>query len=265
MPETKEYKYDLIDLDDGKVIGSAYTLEEAKELRASCPITVNTDTVVVTFHGTDRVVTDSTWLFESDIRPYGDSPAYKELQRQRGLMTWQERQRIADQEKKDKMTAHKLAKGDKVIFCIGTSGYRIGRIVSLQWDGSPYSIIEDIGGDLFSSSVIAPWSHALNEKIRSLPEDEQQSFLVGWIKLTKGEIMPEQGTIDGNLIRAAACVNACKGINPEAVPLLLEALKFFTAAHVARINSGDCGFWNPEEDAEVIKARAAISKAEGKQ
>lgn len=46
-----------------------------------------------------------------------------------------------------------------------------------------------------------------------------------------------------------------------AAPELLEALEAITAHYVAGVNSGDCGFWNPEEEPQVIAARAAIAKA----
>lgn len=45
---------------------------------------------------------------------------------------------------------------------------------------------------------------------------------------------------------------------------MYEALSFFLERHLELVNSGDCGSWNPETDAEVIKARAALAKAEGK-
>jgi hypothetical protein len=41
-----------------------------------------------------------------------------------------------------------------------------------------------------------------------------------------------------------------------------KALEGLTAMYVAMVNSGDCGFWNPEEEAEVIAARAALRLAE---
>lgn len=49
----------------------------------------------------------------------------------------------------------------------------------------------------------------------------------------------------------------------EAAGELLAALEAFTGMYVSMIDSGDCGFWNPEEEAEVIAARAAIAKARG--
>jgi hypothetical protein len=50
-----------------------------------------------------------------------------------------------------------------------------------------------------------------------------------------------------------------------AAPELLAALEGFLAMYIAAANSGDWGNWNPEEDPEVIAARAAISKATGEQ
>lgn len=48
-----------------------------------------------------------------------------------------------------------------------------------------------------------------------------------------------------------------------AAPDLLAALKTFVAEYVELVESGDAGFWNAEEEAKVIAARAAIAKAEG--
>lgn len=49
----------------------------------------------------------------------------------------------------------------------------------------------------------------------------------------------------------------------EAAPDLLEALKDVTELYVSLVNSGDAGFWNPEEQKEIQAARAAIAKATG--
>jgi hypothetical protein len=48
-----------------------------------------------------------------------------------------------------------------------------------------------------------------------------------------------------------------------AAPELLDALKAMLKMYCELVNSGDCGDWSPEEDEEVIAARAAIAKAEG--
>lgn len=44
---------------------------------------------------------------------------------------------------------------------------------------------------------------------------------------------------------------------------LLAALRQFVERYTAMVHSGDCGNWDPETDAEVIAARAAIARAEG--
>lgn len=48
-----------------------------------------------------------------------------------------------------------------------------------------------------------------------------------------------------------------------AAPEMYEALEDFVEKYTAMINSGDCGFWNPEEEPQVIAARLALSKARG--
>lgn len=47
-----------------------------------------------------------------------------------------------------------------------------------------------------------------------------------------------------------------------AAPDLLEALKTCLSTYVDLANSGDAGFWDPEKEAHVQAARAAIAKAE---
>lgn len=51
----------------------------------------------------------------------------------------------------------------------------------------------------------------------------------------------------------------------SAAPELLAALMKFTEDYVEMVNSGDCGFWDPENEAKVKAARAAIAKALGEQ
>lgn len=45
---------------------------------------------------------------------------------------------------------------------------------------------------------------------------------------------------------------------------LLDALRMFVTEYVELVDSGDAGFWNAEDEPKVIKARAAIAKAEGR-
>ena len=69
-----------------------------------------------------------------------------------------------------------------------------------------------------------------------------------------------------NANRLCACWNACEGINPEAVPDLLEACKHAAASchHPACKCSGEYSA-NPEQycTCHVQKARAALAKAGG--
>lgn len=57
--------------------------------------------------------------------------------------------------------------------------------------------------------------------------------------------------------RIASCVNACKGINPEAVPELLEALR--ECERELSVVWSRLGQVN--ENRHAIKARAALAKA----
>ena len=84
---------------------------------------------------------------------------------------------------------------------------------------------------------------------------ESQGAENGWYELAT--VSGELSTADdaANAERIAACVNACKGIDPEAVPAMLEALggmlKYF-ASYEAEY---DC------ELSEFAAARAAIEAA----
>ena len=59
-----------------------------------------------------------------------------------------------------------------------------------------------------------------------------------------------------SIVHVLACVNACAGINPEAVPALLEACK---AAYNADACDVDCG----RDDGVWPQVAAAIAKARG--
>lgn len=72
----------------------------------------------------------------------------------------------------------------------------------------------------------------------------------------------------GGNMKLALCPDGIQSGNREAdahliaaAPDLFHALKTFVEEYVRLIESGDAGFWNPEEEAKVIAARAAISKA----
>lgn len=49
----------------------------------------------------------------------------------------------------------------------------------------------------------------------------------------------------------------------SAAPDMAEALQGFLDHYVAMVNSGDCGFWNPEDETHVKAARSALAKARG--
>ena len=51
----------------------------------------------------------------------------------------------------------------------------------------------------------------------------------------------------------------------DAIPYaaMREALEEITNYYCRLVNSGDCGFWNPEDDEEVKAARAALRAADG--
>ena len=54
---------------------------------------------------------------------------------------------------------------------------------------------------------------------------------------------------EANAHRIVACVNACKGINPEAIPELLEALQLMVVCTYGK------------KSTSVVKAEVAIAKA----
>ena len=78
------------------------------------------------------------------------------------------------------------------------------------------------------------------------------------------------GAQQANADRIIACVNACAGINPEAVPELLEALEMAMpylerAPKFYKFQRAGREFWPNREEAEgcFFKALAAIAKARG--
>jgi hypothetical protein len=50
---------------------------------------------------------------------------------------------------------------------------------------------------------------------------------------------------------------------PDNVQRLRAALEKLLDHYTALINSGDAGFWDPEEEPEVIEARAALENRHG--
>ena len=82
---------------------------------------------------------------------------------------------------------------------------------------------------------------------------------------------PDAGKQEANATRIVACVNACKGINPEAVPDLLEACKEAKEWLVAMTLKAAFNQENKvaqDEASQIVREvsshlSAAIAKAEG--
>lgn len=86
---------------------------------------------------------------------------------------------------------------------------------------------------------------------RYQPEDEEVIAPgVAWT----GDIGGIANEADGHYI--VHCVN----VHEE----LVTALRAITARYLSLAGSGDCGFWNPEEEDDVIRANAALAKAEAR-
>ena len=83
------------------------------------------------------------------------------------------------------------------------------------------------------------------------------SALIAWTdRNTYGKTRDD---IQANARRIVACVNACEGINPEAVPDLLTVLRAAVARVELANREGD-----PILSAWLPDAQAAIAKAEGR-
>lgn len=69
-----------------------------------------------------------------------------------------------------------------------------------------------------------------------------------------------------NRLRVMGSVAGCAEANARliaAAPELYAALTITLNKWVNMVNSGDCGFWDPEKEPHVIAARAALNKARG--
>lgn len=85
-------------------------------------------------------------------------------------------------------------------------------------------------------------------------------------KFTRGPwCLAGKGTIRAGTSNWIASINWFnRKANAElisAAPDLFHALERMTNRYVEMVASGDCGFWNAEEEDFVIAARAALSKA----
>lgn len=103
-----------------------------------------------------------------------------------------------------------------------------------------------------------PWSvgHDKSSIVRDRP-DRPYSF-------TLAETLGYKGEREANASRIATCVNACAGINPGAVPAMLEALRL-AAIQLDRAADSlvDCGSKDLAEDCadRAMECRKAITEA----
>lgn len=84
------------------------------------------------------------------------------------------------------------------------------------------------------------------------------------------EIMPEDKdwgmceiTASDDSFVATAVIGLANARLISAAPDMAEALQGFLDHYVAMVNSGDWGFWNPEDEPPVKVACAALAKARG--
>lgn len=101
---------------------------------------------------------------------------------------------------------------------------------------------------MYTKEELSKW---LLSELRDLVKD---------IDTVKKSDMPEFN--QGLDIHCAFGTKVERILDKLATPDLYEALKFFLEDYIKLVNSGDAGFWNPDVDPVVIKAREALSKAE---
>lgn len=63
----------------------------------------------------------------------------------------------------------------------------------------------------------------------------------------------------GNIVESRLA--PCPVVN--VIESLVETLEDILEKYVSLVNSGDAGFWNPEEVPEVIKARSVLNRTKG--
>ena len=59
---------------------------------------------------------------------------------------------------------------------------------------------------------------------------------------------------------AKAALEAAEKVRDNKAQRMQEALEKLLKCYLGLANSGDCGFWDPEEEEEVIQAKQALSK-----
>lgn len=99
-----------------------------------------------------------------------------------------------------------------------------------------------------------------------LPKEEANTEVRGPIPFLGFD--PENGTInlpDGRvaayMAHSAHEADPTLGHKMAAAPELVEASTKLLSRYVSLAGSGDCGFWDPETETEVIAMRAALALA----
>ena len=96
-----------------------------------------------------------------------------------------------------------------------------------------------------------PWPTPVRFDITGPADDDYSCY---WDIVNVGMLDSEE-----DAVRAVACVNACAGINPEAVPEMREALRAIISVPAEQFaNARQFQAWCE------LKSRAALAKAEGK-
>ena len=76
-----------------------------------------------------------------------------------------------------------------------------------------------------------PWTYEAPSQFSTVGATDADDYrILEGFGLNKSGIIP--GLAESNIKRAIACVNACEGINPEAVPALLDAMDKIAAVGV---------------------------------
>lgn len=74
-------------------------------------------------------------------------------------------------------------------------------------------------------------------------------------------ISPPNGRVAAYMAQSAHEADPTLGYEMAAAPALVEASTRLLARYVSLAGSGDCGFWDPETETEVIAMRAALALA----
>ena len=115
-----------------------------------------------------------------------------------------------------------------------------------------------------SNHTPEPWSLGFTDSTGTVYEIEAGDQYVCGMPVPCDEAGPAE-LHNANASRIVSCVNACEGINPEAVPEMLEALRSLIGL------LSDCGMdeedkeLSPEGRQTIRSAKAIITKATGAQ